>query len=116
MANMVPANTARESRVGGDDDGVAEASSDQQRKLLKTFTVVGNSQVTVTVEPSVSDKAVVAPPPPRTLPVVDAQLHKYAQKLRARLRDGAAARVRGNIKAPPMPHSVAALVTVDSTR
>ena len=111
MANMVPASTAMESRVGGDDDGIAEASSDQQRKLLKTFTVVGNSQVTVEVEPSVSDKAVVAPAPPRTLPVVDAQLQKYAQKLRARLRDGAAARVRGNIKAPQVPRSVAALVT-----
>jgi hypothetical protein len=106
---MVPANTAMESRVGDDDDGIAEASSDQQRKLLKTFTVVGNSQVTVTVERSVSDKAVVAPP--RTLPVVDAQLQKYAQKMRARLRDGTAARARGNIKAPRLPHSVAALVT-----
>jgi len=46
-----------------------------------------------------------------TLPVVDAQLQKYAQKLRARLRDGAAARVCGNIKAPQVPRSVAALVT-----
>jgi hypothetical protein len=111
MASMVPANTAMESRVGDADDGVAEASSEQKRTFLKTFTVVENSQVTVTVEPSARDKAGVAPAPPRTLPVVDAQLQKYAQKLRARLRDGAAARVRGNIKAPPVPQSVAALVT-----
>jgi len=100
-----------ESRVDGDDDDVAEDSSEQRRKFLKTFTVVENSLVTVEVEPSVSDKTVVAPALPRTQPVVDAQVQKYAQKLRARLRDGASARARGEIKAPPLPHNVAALVT-----
>lgn len=39
MASVVPANTAMESRVGSDDDDVAEDSSEQQRKFLKTFTV-----------------------------------------------------------------------------
>ena len=102
-----PANTAGESRVGGADDDVAEADS-EDRKFLKTFTVSANSEVSVTVT---SERGRVESVTPRTPPVVDARVQKYAQKLRARLRIGASARVRGKVKAPPMPPGAAALVT-----
>jgi hypothetical protein len=115
-----------ESRVGlPNRDSCDEDTADTmaRRPLLRTFTVTAGSAIAVKVPSSgatgirvenssvPSDGAQAIRPDVQAAQKLRASQHNYAQKLRARLRKGAASRTRDDQKTQPVPGVVACLVT-----